>query len=140
MPGKKTSAKIGATGAMAMVRHPALRRATTRAARPTAKVGWRVGKVVVKRKARQQLDQLGSVAGAGASVARTGASVARTGAGLWVIYGLPAAQELGLIERPKPRRTGRVLVAGIVIGAAAVYFLEPEHGGEHRRRVQEMLG
>jgi hypothetical protein len=126
MAGKKTGAKLGAMGAVAMARHPKLRRTTARAARPGAKVGWRVGKVVAKRKARAQLEQL--------------SSIAQTSKGLWVVYGLPAAQELGLIERPKPRRTGRVLVAGIVIGAAAVYFLEPEHGGEHRRKVQGLFG
>jgi hypothetical protein len=125
MPGKKTSAKLGAKGAIAMARHPTLRRTTARAARPSAKVGWRVGKMVAKRKARDQLEQLGSMA--------------RTSKGLWVVYGVPVAQELGLIERPKPRRTGRVLVAGIVIGAAAAYFLEPEHGPEHRRKVQGLL-
>jgi hypothetical protein len=122
MPSKKTSAKLGVTGAIAMARHPTLRRATVRAARPSAKLGWRVGKMVAKRKAREQLVELGSLA--------------RTGAQLWVVYGVPAAQALGLIERPKPRRTGRALVAGIVIGAAAVYFLEPEH----RRWAQELVG
>jgi hypothetical protein len=126
MPSKKTSAKLGAKGAIAMARHPTLRRATARAARPGAKVGWRLGKLVAKRKAREQFEQLGSMA--------------RTTTALWVVYGVPAAKALGLIEPPKPRRTGRALVTGIVIGAAAVYFLEPEHGAEHRRRVQELLG
>jgi uncharacterized membrane protein YfcA len=126
MAGKKTGAKLGVAGAVAMARHPTLRRTTARAARPGAKIGWRVGKVVAKRKARDQLQQLGSIA--------------RTSTGLWVVYGVPVAQELGLIERPKPRRNGRVLVAGIIIGAAAAYFLEPEHGAEHRRKVQGLLG
>jgi hypothetical protein len=53
---------------------------------------------------------------------------------------VPVAQELGLIERPKPRRTGRVFIAGVAIGAAAVYFLEPEHGPQHRGRVAKLLG
>jgi hypothetical protein len=126
MAGKKTRAKLGAKGAIAMARHPMLRRTTARAGRPTAKIGWRVGTKVAKRKATDRLEQLGSMA--------------RTAGGLWVIYGVPAAQGLGLIERPKPRRTGRVFLAGLAIGAAAAYFLEPEHGGEHRHRVQKLVG
>jgi hypothetical protein len=123
---KSTAKKIGVKGAVVMARHPVARKATVRAARPTAKVGWRVGKVVAKRKAREKADQI--------------ESTARTAAALWVIYGVPLARELGLIERPKPRRTGRVFVAGLAIGAAAVYFVEPEHGAEHRANVAKLLG
>ena len=43
---------------MAMARHPTLRRASARAGAPTAKVGWRVGKTVAKRKARGQTERL----------------------------------------------------------------------------------
>ena len=115
MPSKKTTAKVGAKGAIAMARHPTLRRATVKA-----------GKTVAKRKAREQYDEL--------------SAIARTGAALWVIYGVPAARELGLIQPPKPRRTGRAFFAGVAIGAAAVYFLEPKHGAEHRASVANLLG
>ena len=128
MPSKKTTARMGVKGTMAMARHPALRRATVRAARPTAKVGWRVGKMMARRSARHQLEQLEQLG-----------EMARTIGEIVVVYGPPAAEVLGLIEAPKPRRTAPAFAAGVVIGAGAVYFLEPEHGPEHRRRIQELV-
>ncbi|HLY51215.1 MAG TPA: hypothetical protein VKR21_18630 [Solirubrobacteraceae bacterium] len=51
-----------------------------------------------------------------------------------------AAYDLGLAEPPKPKRTAPRLVAGVVIAASAVYFLEPEHGKEHREKVTQLVG
>ncbi|HET8976957.1 MAG TPA: hypothetical protein VFN87_02300 [Solirubrobacteraceae bacterium] len=50
-----------------------------------------------------------------------------------------AAYELGLAEPSKPKRTGPGVAAGIVIGAGAMYFLEPEHGSEHREKVAQLV-
>ena len=58
MPSRTAKVRVGVKGALAMARHPTVRRATLRAAKPPAKVGWRVGIVVVRRKARTQLEQL----------------------------------------------------------------------------------
>ena len=43
-------------------------------------------------------------------------------------YGPQAAQQLGLAEPPKKKRTAPRVALGIVIGATAVYFFEPERG------------
>lgn len=145
-PSKKTSAKYAWKTAVVLYRHPTLRRATVRAARPTAKLGWIVGKIVVKRKARQQLAVMSTrvdtvrsqgAEAVGAQVQAVGdglghvASAARTGGQLAIVYGPLAAEVFGLVEPPKRRRTAPVLVAGIVLGAAAVYFLGPNRP-EHR--------
>lgn len=146
MPSKKTTARLGAKTAVVMYRHPRLRRATVRTARPVAKVGWRVGKIVAKRKARRQLAAVNARAEViGAQVLAMGdglaqlADVARVGGQLVIVYGPLVAEVLGLVEPPKRSSRGPVLMAGIVFGAAAVYFLEPEHGAEHRQRAQELV-
>ncbi|MHB1538615.1 MAG: hypothetical protein ACYCUM_08670 [Solirubrobacteraceae bacterium] len=50
-----------------------------------------------------------------------------------------AAYELGLAEPAKPKRTVPRVAAGVVLGAGAVYFLQPEHGREHRHEVAELV-
>jgi hypothetical protein len=105
MPSKTTKARMGAKGAVAMARHPTLRRA----AAPPAKLGWHVGRVVVRRKGRAQIERLG---GAG-----------RTVGSFAVIYGPMVAEVFGLIEAPQPRRRAQAFVAGVVIGAGAGYVL-----------------
>jgi hypothetical protein len=105
MPSKKTQARMGAKAAVAMARHPTLRRATA----PPARFGWYVGKVVVRRKARTQMDRLG-VAG-------------RTVGSFAVIYGPMVAEVFGLVEPPKPNRRAEAFVAGVMIGAGATYAL-----------------
>jgi hypothetical protein len=99
--------RMGAKGAVAMARHPKLRRATVRAAKPPAKLGWRVGKFIVKRKARARAQQLGE----------TGA----TAASLALLYGKMVGDVFGLIDTPRPRRRGPAFVAGVAIGAGAMY-------------------
>jgi len=115
MPSKKTTARLGAGGAIALARHPTLRRATARVGAPTAKVGWRVGKVVAKRKVRGQLERVGEAG--------------RTASAVWVEYGPLLAQALGLVEAPKPRRRAPVFAAGAVTGAAASYLLLRQRQG-----------
>jgi len=105
MPSKTTKARMGATAAVAMVRHPTLRRA----AAPPTKLGWRVGKVVVWRTTRAQMERLGAAATTLGSIA--------------VIYGPMVAEVFGLVEAPKPRRRGPAFLAGVVIGTGAMYVL-----------------
>jgi hypothetical protein len=109
MSSKTSKVRIGAKGALAMARHPTLRRATVRAAKPPAKLGWHVGKVVVRRKARARTERLGAAA--------------KTVASFAVIYGPMAAEVIGLIEAPKPRRRAPAFAAGVVIGAGVTYLL-----------------
>ena len=92
-----------------MVRHPTLRRATVKAATPPAKVGWRVGKVIVRRKVRAQVERMGAAG--------------KTAVALLVVYGPMAAEVFELVERPKPRRRAPAFAAGALIGGGAVYAL-----------------
>ena len=101
---KTATVRIGGNGMAA--RHPVLRAA----AKPAAKLGWRVGRVIVRRKARARTERL-RVAG-------------RTIASFAVIYGPMAAEVFGLVEAPKPKRRAPAFAAGVVIGAGAMYVLK----------------
>jgi hypothetical protein len=111
---KKTKAKMGARGAKAVARRPTLRRAATRAGAPTAKVGWRVGKVAAKRKVGGHAQRVGTAG-------KTAGSIA-------LIYGPIAAEVLGLVDAPKPKRRAPVFAAGVATGAAATYLLTRRRG------------
>ena len=106
---KKKTAKAGARGAMAVARRPKLRWATARAGAPTAKAGWTLGKTVAKRKV-------------GPHAQRIGAS-GKTVGSMALIYGPMAAEVLGLVDTPKPKRRAPFFVAGVAIGAGATYLL-----------------
>ena len=100
----KTKARIGMGTAVMLVRHPRLRRATTRVAAPTAKV-------LIRRQLRDRAGQVGAVAtSAGTAV---------------VIYGPIAAELLGLVEPPKRKRRAPMLVVAVAVAvtAAACYAL-----------------
>jgi hypothetical protein len=125
MPSTTTIVRMGTKGAAAMVRRPQLRRATVRAGKPPAKLGWRVGKVVVRRKARAQIGRIGAT---GRTVAATGRTVALFG----VIYGSMVAEVFGLVEAPKPRRRAPVFAVGVLVGAGAVYVLDRSNRGSAR--------
>ncbi len=122
-PSKTTTARMTGKTAIAMVRNPMLRRATVKAAKPPAKVGWRVGKVVVARTARGRAgkarDQVGK---ARDQMERLGAA-GRTLGSIIVVYGPIAADVFGLVEKPKPKRQAPAFGAGLVIGAGAGYVL-----------------
>jgi hypothetical protein len=109
MPSNTAKARMAAQSGRTMARHPTLRRATVRAAKPPAKLGWRVGIVVVRRKARARFERLGA----------TG----RTVASLALIYGPMTAEVFGLLEAPKPKRRTPAFAAGVMTGAGAMYFL-----------------
>jgi hypothetical protein len=54
-------------------------------------------------------------------------------------YGPVLAQQLGAIDRPKAKRTAPRIATGVVIGASAMYLLEPGNGANHRRQVQRLV-
>lgn len=108
-----------------VAKRPGLRGAGARAAAPAGKLGLRVGKPVAKHQARQRIERIGEAARSFGEALAT--------------YGPQAAEEFGLVEPPKPKRTAPRVAAGIVIGAGAVYFLEPEHGREHREKVLRLV-
>jgi hypothetical protein len=104
MPSQTAKVRMGGKGA-----GPALRRATLRAGKPAAKLGWHVGRVVVRRKARARIQPLGAAG--------------RTLASFAVIYGPMAAEVFGLVKAPEPKRRAPAFAAGVVIGAGAMYFV-----------------
>jgi hypothetical protein len=100
MVSNKTKARLGLRTALMMARHPTLRRATTRIGAPTAKV-------VVKRQLRDQMERIGGAA--------------TTARSILVIYAPIAAEALGLVEAPKPKRRAPKVAAGAVAVAVASY-------------------
>ena len=107
MVSNKTKARLGARATVAVARRPALRRATTRAGAPAAKV-------VVKRQMRGQMERIGPAA--------------RTAGSIVMIYGPMAAEALGLIDAPKPKRRAPAFAAGAVTGGVASYVLLRQRG------------
>jgi type VI protein secretion system component VasF len=124
-----TKATVGAKSAKTIVQNPLLRSAVTEAAPPIARLGLTAGKKRMTRKGRRQLDQMADALTTVAALTSTYAPRAAQ-----------AAQELGLVQAPKPKRTAPRLLAGALLGATAMFLLEPGHGREHRRQVQRLLG
>jgi hypothetical protein len=126
-------AKAGTKAAKSAVKNPGLTKAGAKTASPIAKFSAKatkpvakLAKPVAKRRARNRIESI--------------SDALRSAADELVTYGPQAAQELGLVEPPKPKRTAPRVMAGVVIGASAMYFLEPEHGKEHREKVAELVG
>lgn len=90
------------------------------------KLGFKATKPLAKRRARQRAEGL--------------AQAARSAKETAVIYGPRVAYALGLIEVLKRRPTTPFFVAGVVIGASAMYFLDAGRGRERRRRVAQPAG
>jgi hypothetical protein len=120
-----TKGKAGVKAAKTAVQNPGLLRFGSHAAGSASKLAAKAGRPVAKRRVQQRAEQLGDAA--------------RSLGEALVTYGPEAAYELGLAERPKPKRTAPRVAVGIAIGAGAMYFLEPEHGGEHRKKVSQLV-
>jgi hypothetical protein len=103
-PSKTTATKPRANGAAKDVRN----RSARRASKPAAKATWFVGKKVAKRKARKH--------------ARRYSDAARMVWSAALIYGPMAAEVLGAVEQPKPRRRLPPFLAGIAVGASIMYL------------------
>jgi len=118
-----TTAKgaLAVKGAKGVAKNPAILRAGAKAAPPTAKLAFRVGKPVAKRRARRRAQRVGESA--------------RTVATTLAVHGPQAAQELGLMPAPKRKRTLPRILVGMLLGAGLVYFLDPQHGSERRQRL-----
>ena len=103
IPSKTTAAKAGAKGAVKVARS----RTARRAAKGGAKATWFVGKKVAKRKAKKRARRYRDAARRARSAVR--------------MYGPIAAEALGLVDRPKPRRRSPAFVAGIAVGAGVMH-------------------
>ncbi|HZU40977.1 MAG TPA: hypothetical protein VE992_07985 [Solirubrobacteraceae bacterium] len=124
--------KVGGKATKTAAKNPGLLKMGAQATAPLAKLGVKAGPPITKlgvkataplakRRARRRIERLGEAA--------------RELGETLVTYGPQAAQELGLVETPKPKRTAPRVAAGAVLGAGAMYFLEPGHGKEHREKV-----
>lgn len=122
----QTKAKVVARVARGAIKNP-------RGTRRVGQLGVGAYTPIVRRRARKRI---ASVGGGARSVGDT----ARTYAELLATYGPQAAQELGLVSTPKPKRTAPRVAAGVVIGAGAAYFLEPEHGAQRREKALSKVG
>jgi hypothetical protein len=111
--------KLGRKAAGTAIKHPRATRLVAKASAPAAKGGWRLGKTIAKRKVGRRIEDVGKTARA------VGDTIA--------IYGREAARLLGWVEPPKPKRTAPRVLVGIVIGATAMFLLEPGEPGKERR-------
>ena len=103
-PIKTTAANAGARCSTKVVRN----RTARRSAKKAATANWFVGKKVAKRKARKH--------------ARRYSDAARMVRSAALIYGPMAAEVLGVVEQPKPRRRFPAFLAGITVGASVMYL------------------
>ena len=110
-PSKTAAAKAGAKGATKVAANPTARQA----AKPGAKATWFVGKKVAKRRAIEHARRYGDAA-------RTARSIA-------LIYGPMAAEVLGVVEQPKPRRRFPAFLAGVAIGGGLMYLAGRDRTG-----------
>jgi hypothetical protein len=109
MASKPAKWRIGGRASVATQRPFAHRRAGVLAVRPAVKLGWRIGEFVVRRRARGRIERF--------------RGVGKTAASFAVIYGPMAAEVLGFVEPPKPKRRVPAFAAGVVIGAGAMYVV-----------------
>lgn len=122
---KKTKSKAGLKVAKATAKRPQLLLTGTKIAVPAAKTGLKASKPLLKRQGRQRVEQLDR---------------ASRSLGTALTVSAPkAAYDLGLAKPPKPKRTTPRVVVGVVIGASAMYFLEPGHGKAHREKVAQLV-
>jgi hypothetical protein len=121
-----TKGKAGLKVAGAAMKHPAATRFVAKTSRPAAKGGLKLGKTIAKRKASRRIEE------ASRRIEDVG-KTARVVGEMIAIYGSEAAQLFGWVEPPKPKRTAPRVLVGIVIGATAMFLLEPSEAGKERR-------
>lgn len=122
----KTKATLGVKAAKQLAKHPGV----LQLAPPATKAGWKLYKPLAKRRARKRVERIGETA---RGIAMTLATVAPA-----------AARGLGIFEPPKQKRAVAppalaAAGAGAVVGASAVYFLEPGQGRKHRAQVAKLV-
>ncbi len=119
------SRKTKLKAAKAVIENPPLRHAAATVAPPAAKLVLKRHRRRFRRRSREQAERIGDAA--------------RTASSALANYGPAAAEALGLTEPPKRRRTGPPVGVGILIGAGAMYLLEPEKGQARRQKVKGLI-
>jgi hypothetical protein len=118
-----TKSKAGAKAAKAIATRPRLLIVGAKASAPAAKLGLKASKPYANHLARRGADQI--------------VEASRALGEAMAVHATRAVYELGLAKPPK--RTAPRVAAGMVIGATAVYFLEPESGRKHRKKVAKLV-
>jgi hypothetical protein len=138
MLSRKSKAKAGLTTARAIIDDPAIRSAAANAAQPVARLSFGITKRVARRRARRRLDRLDAVVHHLAETVSATTDLVQT-------YGPSVVESLGslgLVEvrQPRQRRASTPkVVGGVLLGAGAMFLLEPVHGREHRRQLQRLV-
>lgn len=140
-----TKGQAGWNAAKTAVQNPALARFTvktwTKGSAPLANVSFKLGNPFAKPQTRRQrVEQI--VEQAGETLGQIGEAIFEIGevvGEMMAAYGPLAARQLGWAEAPKEKRTAPRLAAGAVIGAGAMYFLEPKSGPERREQVLRLI-
>jgi hypothetical protein len=138
MLSRKSKAKAGITTARAIIEDPTIRSAAADVAQPVARLSLGITKRVARRRARRRIDRLDAVVHHLAETISATTELVQT-------YGPSVVESLGslgLVEVRQPtqrRSTTPKLVGGALIGAGAMFLLEPVHGREHRRQLQRLV-
>jgi hypothetical protein len=119
------SRKTKIKAAKAVIENPPLRHAAAAAAPPAAKLVLKRKRRQARRRSREQAERI--------------SDAARTASSALANYGPAAAEALGLTEPPKQKRTAPRVGVGVLIGAGAMYLLEPEKGHARRQKVKGMV-
>jgi hypothetical protein len=123
---RKRKPGLATTAALGLVDDPAIRHAALEATPPVAKLGLNVGRRFAQRRAQRRIEQLSDALNALGALAAA--------------YGPIVARQLGLIEEPpKAKHTAPLVAGGALVGACAVYFLEPGSGRRHRQQIQALI-
>jgi hypothetical protein len=122
----KTKGKAGLKASKTAAKHPRMVAKGSKLALPVGKAGMKAGKPLAKRRVKQRAEQLDRAS--------------RTVGEVLAVYAPQVAYEFGLAQPPKPKRMAPRILVGVVIGATAMYFLEPGHGKEHREKVAQLAG
>ncbi len=104
---------LGVKGVKSAAKHPGV-----------VRLALKAGKPVARRKVRRRI---GKIERFGKTAREVGETV--------LLFSVLAAEELGLVERPRCRPAAPLFASGVVVGAGAVYLFEPEHGREHRDKL-----
>jgi hypothetical protein len=133
-----TKGRQGWNAAKTVAQNPALTRFTVKtgakAVPPITKLSFKLGQRVGKRQGR--LEQAGELLG---ELGEAIFAIGEVAGAMMAAYGPLAARQLGWAEAPKEKRTAPRVAAGAVIGAGAMYFLEPKGGPERREQVLRLI-